>query len=70
MKAEFENNDIFIKPFSETEYGVAFVNMVRKSCENCSFKGDNRVSDLTIGDFGESLRPIRLTIKRSFDNTC
>lgn len=51
MKAEFENNDIFIKPFSETEYGVAFVNMVRKSCENCSFKGDNRVSDLTIGDF-------------------
>jgi len=51
VKAKFENGKVFLKPFFETEYGIAFRRMSRPSCANCSFKGGNRASDLTIGDF-------------------
>jgi len=51
LRAEFENGKVFEKPFSETEYGIAFEILGRESCYRCAFKGNNRCGDLMIGDF-------------------
>ena len=51
LYAEFENGRIFQKPFYETEYGVAFSILSKKSCYSCKFKGNNRQGDIMIGDF-------------------
>lgn len=48
---EFENGKTYRKIFRNTEYGVAFNKIVRSSCYHCSFKGENRWSDITIGDY-------------------
>lgn len=48
---EFENGKTYRKIFRNTEYGVVFNKIVRSSCYNCSFKGENRWSDITIGDY-------------------
>lgn len=48
---EFKNGRSYRKIFRNTEYGVAFNKMIRKSCYSCSFKGENRWSDLTLGDY-------------------
>lgn len=51
MRADFEDNSYFQKEFFQTEYGMAFMLFSRPSCYNCRYKGDNRVGDITIGDF-------------------
>ena len=48
---EFENGKTYRKIFRNTEYGVAFNKIIRSSCYNCSFKGKNRWSDITVGDY-------------------
>ena len=48
---KFENGKEYRNLFRNTEYGVAFDKLVRESCYTCDFKGDNRASDLTIGDY-------------------
>ena len=45
-----------MKPFYNTEYGIAFSIMSRSSCYNCQFKSLNHKSDITIGDYW-GLRP-------------
>lgn len=47
----FQNGKVFSEPFHNTEYGVAFAEFSRNYCYNCEFKGDNRPSDITIGDY-------------------
>ena len=51
LYARFKNGNIFQKPFYETEYGVAFSILGKKSCYHCKFKGNNRQADIMIGDF-------------------
>ncbi len=50
IKVDFENGKSYKKPLWDTEYGYAFAVYSRESCYNCSFKGDNRVADVSIGD--------------------
>lgn len=52
--AVFENGKVFKKNLYSTDYGLFFYMFSRKSCYYCRFKGDNRASDLTIGDFWSS----------------
>ena len=51
LYAKFDNGRVFLKPFYETEYGVAFSILGKKPCYNCKFKGNNRKADIMIGDF-------------------
>lgn len=51
LYAKFKNGYVFKKPFYETEYGVAFSILSKKSCYSCKFKGNNRQADIMIGDF-------------------
>lgn len=50
IRAVFENGDVMCKPFYETEYGFAFEHMKEASCYSCKYKGDDHMSDITIGD--------------------
>ncbi len=50
LRAVFENGKSYCKEFYETEYGYAFDRMKREACYTCRFKGDNHLSDITIGD--------------------
>lgn len=59
LYARFSNGEEFIKPFYETEYGFAFSILVRESCYNCKFKGNNRQGDIMVGDYwGASERDV------------
>ncbi|MCD8159428.1 MAG: Coenzyme F420 hydrogenase/dehydrogenase, beta subunit C-terminal domain [Clostridiales bacterium] len=49
--AKFKNGKIYRKLFRNTEYGEAYNHLFRDSCYQCAFKGENRVSDFTIGDY-------------------
>lgn len=49
--AEFENGKKYVKPFYQTEYGIAFSNLSRESCYNCKYKNNNHKGDLSIGDY-------------------
>lgn len=51
IKIVFENGYTYHNLFDSTEYGYAFRNMSRLSCYNCLYKGDQRVADITIGDY-------------------
>ena len=51
IKAVFENGKSFHTLFDSTEYGYAFRNLSRKTCYHCGYKGDNRVADISIGDY-------------------
>lgn len=51
IRAKFSNEDVFVKKFHSTEYGEAFVKMSCESCYDCRFKGENHISDITIGDY-------------------
>ena len=39
------------EPFYSSAYGYAFAHLSRESCYSCQFKGNQRVGDLSIGDF-------------------
>ncbi len=53
MALKFENGQSYISGLKTDLYLKAFLEnlSLRKSCYNCSFKTEKRVSDLTIGDF-------------------
>lgn len=51
LYAHFENGKVFCKPFYETEFGYAFKILSKPSCFACAFKGNNHMSDITVGDF-------------------
>lgn len=51
LRAEFENKKIYMKPFYDTDYGIAFSIMSRPCCYKCKFKSVNHKSDITIGDY-------------------
>ncbi len=51
LYAEFENGKRFLYPFYETEYGYGFSVLAEERCYNCSYKGENRAADITMGDF-------------------
>lgn len=51
LRAEFKNGRVFLVPFYDTDYGIAFSVMGRHSCYKCAFKGENHQSDMTIGDY-------------------
>ena len=46
----FKNNKEYCVPLQQTEFWAACVNMPMISCSKCSYKGENHVSDITIGD--------------------
>ncbi len=50
LYAKFENGKEYVKPFYETNYGIAFLMMPLNKCYECKNKGDNHVADITIGD--------------------
>jgi len=51
LKCDFKNGDDLCEKFDDSDYGIAFSTFSRMSCYDCKFKGDNRVGDITIGDF-------------------
>lgn len=48
---EYANGSISRHMYDSTLYAYAVKTGGRKSCYNCKFKGENRVADITIGDF-------------------
>ena len=50
LHAVFENGKEYSKPFYDTDFGYAFDHYSKSGCWNCRFKGDNHLSDITIGD--------------------
>ena len=50
LYAKFENGKEYIKPFYQTDYGIAFLHYIRKQCYECKFKGEKHVADITVGD--------------------
>lgn len=56
LRAVFDSGKVYMKPFYNTEYGIAFSIISRPSCYNCQFKSLNHKSDITIGDYW-GLRP-------------
>ena len=48
--AKFKRGKTFCKLAHFTDYGEAHNVFLRPSCYNCKFKGDNRASDITVGD--------------------
>ena len=51
LKCDFANKKSLVENFDNSDYGIAFSKFSRLSCHNCKFKGDNKVADITIGDF-------------------
>jgi coenzyme F420-reducing hydrogenase beta subunit len=53
MKIHFESGDSYQKSKNEDNFLKSFMNFIsiRPSCFECKFKGENRESDLTLGDF-------------------
>jgi coenzyme F420-reducing hydrogenase beta subunit len=51
LRGEAENGKLERKPFFDTAYGYAFSYFLRPSCYRCSFKGENRLGDITLGDY-------------------
>ncbi len=51
LRAEFTDGREYLEPFYATDYGRAFGIFSRPSCYSCTYKGDKRVADITIGDY-------------------
>jgi coenzyme F420-reducing hydrogenase beta subunit len=49
--AGFESGKSFTRIFRNTEYGIIFNKLPNNSCTTCKFRGANRRSDFTIGDY-------------------
>lgn len=50
IRAEFENGKLLEIPFYETDYGYAFGAYTPSRCYSCSFRGENHMADVTVGD--------------------
>ena len=51
VKDTLEAGKVFLEPFYATDYGRAFGIFSRPSCYECTYKGDKRVADITLGDY-------------------
>ncbi len=51
LKATFENGNVFCEELSKTSFWKGFCILKSEACYNCKFKGNNHVSDITIGDY-------------------
>lgn len=53
MEIEFKNGKRYLKKLYKDLYGYSFLNeiLMRNSCFNCPYSYDNRVGDITLGDF-------------------
>lgn len=51
IKIDLDNGKSIIKEFYNTELGHAFRIMQRPACYDCKFMENNKVADITIGDF-------------------
>ncbi|MBO4878557.1 MAG: Coenzyme F420 hydrogenase/dehydrogenase, beta subunit C-terminal domain [Ruminococcus sp.] len=51
VHAEFSNGQVFEELFYESDFGFAFKKYSRIACQNCQFKGENHVADMTVGDY-------------------
>lgn len=51
IRAEFENGEIYVKKLNDSEFGKAFNICPQKCSYSCRFKGSNRCSDITMGDY-------------------
>lgn len=51
MRITFANNKTLFKSFYKTILGKAFRYLQREACYKCKYCGENRYSDLTLGDF-------------------
>lgn len=53
LQFELDNGELYSEAYRDCLYIQGFINnyYTRRSCFSCSFKGKNRYSDVTIGDF-------------------
>ena len=51
IRIEMDDGTVFHEPFYSSDYGYAFTNLSRRSCYECHYKGDQRVADISIGDY-------------------
>ena len=51
IRAEFENGQVFITDFYQSDYGRAFGLYTRDVCYGCRFRGRNHKADVTLGDY-------------------
>ncbi len=51
VKAEFVDGSAKLLDLSKTDFFTGFAYYLRNSCYKCHYKGQNSVSDITIGDF-------------------
>lgn len=51
IRVEFENGKVFSELLLASDFGATFVTCDRESCYDCHFKGENRMADITIGDY-------------------
>lgn len=55
LRIAFENNKTYLNRLYDTAIGDSIRVMQRTSCYTCKFAGDNRYSDLTLGDYHEAV---------------
>lgn len=60
----FRNGKQFLRKLQETDFGIAYNIMSETICYDCNFRGNNRLSDITIGDYWGASRQLRKTYAR------
>jgi coenzyme F420-reducing hydrogenase beta subunit len=79
IKISFENGDVYLEKASKDPYIQGFVKhniLMNSCCFQCKFRGENRFSDITIGDFWGYKDPLGVSLaivrteqgKRIFDS--
>lgn len=51
IRIEFDDQSIFETPFNESDLGIAFNILYRRSCSQCAYKGSKHVGDIAVGDY-------------------
>ena len=51
VRAVFDNGKVYLKPFSNTDFGIAFYNVANPLCTKCCFKGEKHQGDICVGDY-------------------
>lgn len=51
IQIEFDNKKIFETPFNESDLGIAFNILYKRSCSQCGYKGGKHVGDIAVGDY-------------------
>lgn len=50
LYAHFENGMVYEERLYRTDFGLALSNMLNEGCYHCKLRGENRCSDITVGD--------------------